>query len=147
MRHSYLDAFSFTKKVVACWSWRRFRGCLWKVKQVSMDFIFIREKAALGWIFLQRVVIIPRPISLIRNTQEICRRYWRVRGNAYLSVKTDRFSVSDVIGRTVVVHSNPDDFHSQPAGNAGTKIACGVICNRTHHLCHGEIGSLTTGTN
>ena len=58
-------------------------------------------------------------------------------GNAFLSVRTDRFYVSDVIGRTVVIHSDPDDFHSQPAGNAGTKIACGVICNRTHHLCHG----------
>ena len=50
------------------------------------------------------------------------------RENAYLSVRTDRFSVSDIIGRTVVIHSDPDDFHSQPAGNAGKKIACGVIC-------------------
>lgn len=48
-------------------------------------------------------------------------------GNAYLSFKTDRFSVKDIIGRTVVIHSDPDDFHSQPAGNAGRKIACGVI--------------------
>ena len=49
------------------------------------------------------------------------------RGNAYLSLRTDRFSVNDIIGRTVVIHSDPDDFHSQPAGNAGGKIACGVI--------------------
>lgn len=49
-------------------------------------------------------------------------------GEAYLSVLTDRFRVSEVIGRTVVIHSGPDDFHSQPAGNAGRKIACGVIC-------------------
>ena len=49
-------------------------------------------------------------------------------GNAYLSVRTDRLSVTDIIGRTVVIHSDPDDFHSQPAGNAGKKIACGVIC-------------------
>lgn len=49
------------------------------------------------------------------------------RGNAYLSFKTDRFSVNEIIGRTVVIHSDPDDFHSQPAGNAGKKIACGVI--------------------
>lgn len=46
---------------------------------------------------------------------------------AYLSVRTDRFSVNDIIGRTVVIHSDPDDFHTQPAGNAGKKIACGVI--------------------
>lgn len=51
----------------------------------------------------------------------------RCHGNAYLSFRTDRFSVSEIIGRTVVVHSDPDDFHTQPAGNAGKKIACGVI--------------------
>ena len=51
-------------------------------------------------------------------------------GNAYLSVKTGRFSVNEIIGRTVVIHSNPDDFHTQPAGNAGKKIACGVIQRR-----------------
>lgn len=49
------------------------------------------------------------------------------RGNAYLSVRSDRFSVKELIGRTVVIHSDPDDFRSQPAGNAGKKIACGVI--------------------
>lgn len=48
-------------------------------------------------------------------------------GNAYLSVRTDRFSIKDIIGRTVVIHSDPDDFRTQPAGNAGRKIACGVI--------------------
>ena len=51
-------------------------------------------------------------------------------GNAYMSVRTDRFSVRDIIGRTVVIHSEPDDFRSQPAGNAGKKIACGVICKK-----------------
>lgn len=49
-------------------------------------------------------------------------------GGAYQQVATDRFCVKDIIGRTVVIHSMPDDFHSQPSGNAGTKIACGVIC-------------------
>ena len=52
------------------------------------------------------------------------------RGRAYLSFRTDRFSVNDIIGRTVVIHSDPDDFHTQPAGNAGKKIACGVIRKR-----------------
>lgn len=51
-------------------------------------------------------------------------------GGAYLAVRTDRFCVQDIIGRTVVIHSGPDDFHSQPAGNAGTKIGCGIICKR-----------------
>lgn len=48
-------------------------------------------------------------------------------GSAYLAVLTDRFGIDDVLGRTVVIHSDPDDFHTQPAGNAGKKIACGVI--------------------
>jgi Cu-Zn family superoxide dismutase len=30
-------------------------------------------------------------------------------------------------GRTLVLHANPDDFKSQPAGNSGPRIACGVI--------------------
>ena len=48
-------------------------------------------------------------------------------GNANMAFMTDRFSVVDVIGKTVVVHSKADDFITQPAGNAGEKIACGVI--------------------
>lgn len=51
-------------------------------------------------------------------------------GRAYMQVLTDRFSMQDIIGRTVVVHGNPDDFHTQPGGNAGTKIACGMIERR-----------------
>jgi len=49
-------------------------------------------------------------------------------GKAFLCVVTDRFCLDDIIGKTVVIHSGSDDFTSQPAGNAGTKIACGVIC-------------------
>ena len=49
-------------------------------------------------------------------------------GSAYLNFTTDRFCVKDIIGRTVVIHDMPDDFNSQPSGNAGKKIACGVIC-------------------
>ena len=49
------------------------------------------------------------------------------KNRAYLSVLTDRFNVSDIIGRTVIIHNMPDDFTSQPSGNAGEKIACGVI--------------------
>lgn len=49
------------------------------------------------------------------------------RGKAILCVRTDRFAVRDVIGRTVVIHSQPDDFKTQPAGNSGRKIACGRI--------------------
>ena len=48
-------------------------------------------------------------------------------GTATLLVQTSRFTPGEVIGRTVVIHQNPDDFHTQSAGNAGRKIACGII--------------------
>lgn len=48
-------------------------------------------------------------------------------GSAYLAFVTDRFKIRDIIGKTIVIHMNPDDFKTQPSGNAGEKIACGVI--------------------
>ena len=35
-----------------------------------------------------------------------------------------------VIGRSVVIHADADDYKSQPAGNSGKRIACGVIAAR-----------------
>ena len=48
-------------------------------------------------------------------------------GYAYMSFLTNRFTATEIIGRTVVIHLKPDDFHSQPSGNSGEKIAGGVI--------------------
>lgn len=48
-------------------------------------------------------------------------------GRAFLAVLTGRFRISDIIGHTVVIHSHPDDFATQPSGNSGAKIACGEI--------------------
>jgi len=35
--------------------------------------------------------------------------------------------VADADGATLIVHAKPDDYHSQPSGDAGDRIACGVI--------------------
>ena len=40
---------------------------------------------------------------------------------------TNRFSAEEIIGKTIILHSSPDDFTTQPSGNSGIKIACGVI--------------------
>lgn len=36
-------------------------------------------------------------------------------------------AANDAVGRAVVVHADPDDYTSQPSGNAGARVACGVI--------------------
>ncbi|NBH15336.1 superoxide dismutase family protein [Lachnospiraceae bacterium] len=48
-------------------------------------------------------------------------------GNAWMMYFTDRFTVPDLTGKTVIIHSKPDDFTTQPSGNSGSKIACGTI--------------------
>ncbi len=48
-------------------------------------------------------------------------------GYSYMLVYTDRFRPVDVIDKTVIIHDNSDDFKTQPSGNSGNKIACGVI--------------------
>ena len=50
-----------------------------------------------------------------------------VKGRAAMSVMTDNFTVSEITGKTIVIHSDADDFTAQPAGNSGVKIACGEI--------------------
>ncbi len=48
-------------------------------------------------------------------------------GYAWGGVYTEKFSVEEVVGKTVILHRQKDDFSTQPAGNAGMRIGCGVI--------------------
>lgn len=48
-------------------------------------------------------------------------------GYAWMTFYTGRINVEDVAGRSLVIHSMRDDFTSQPSGDSGDKIGCGVI--------------------
>ncbi|HMX16437.1 MAG TPA: superoxide dismutase family protein [Rhodocyclaceae bacterium] len=52
-------------------------------------------------------------------------------GNAAFAGTLTQVSVSSgpdgIVGRSVVIHADPDDYKSQPAGNSGKRVACGVI--------------------
>lgn len=48
-------------------------------------------------------------------------------GKTALAFLSDSFTIDEIIGKTVIIHSGTDDFHTQPSGNSGEKIACGVI--------------------
>ena len=46
---------------------------------------------------------------------------------AELSFITSRFIVRDIIGRAVIIHEGRDDYSSQPSGDSGKRIGCGII--------------------
>jgi len=48
-------------------------------------------------------------------------------GKAKLEAMLTGLSVSSIVGRGIVVHADPDDFKTQPTGNSGARVACGVI--------------------
>ena len=53
-------------------------------------------------------------------------------GVAHVSMRIDGAILgtggdNDILGRAIVVHANPDDYATQPSGNSGPRVACGVI--------------------
>ncbi|RYG15382.1 MAG: superoxide dismutase family protein [Chitinophagaceae bacterium] len=54
------------------------------------------------------------------------------KGHAKISVTTARWSITNddvknIIGRGIIVHGGTDDYTTQPTGNSGPRIGCGVI--------------------
>jgi superoxide dismutase, Cu-Zn family len=39
----------------------------------------------------------------------------------------DAMSAGDLLGKALVVHAERDDYMTQPTGNSGSRIACGVV--------------------
>ena len=48
-------------------------------------------------------------------------------GYAFMLYYTARFRPVDVINKSVIIHKMTDDLMTDPAGNSGERIACGVI--------------------
>ena len=52
-------------------------------------------------------------------------------GNAKATFESSLVSIgkgpADIVGKGLIVHRDPDDYNSQPAGNAGPRLACAVI--------------------
>lgn len=55
-------------------------------------------------------------------------------GKAHLETRLAGVSIgsgrADIVGRAVIIHAAPDDFQTQPTGNSGARVACGVIVTR-----------------
>lgn len=48
-------------------------------------------------------------------------------GYAWEAFYDKRFTIDEILGKSVIIHHHADDFTSQPAGNSGSKIGCGTI--------------------
>lgn len=56
-------------------------------------------------------------------------------GIGTMEIETDLWSIggaatTDILGKAVIVHGGVDDFTTQPTGNAGSRIGCGVISKK-----------------
>lgn len=51
-------------------------------------------------------------------------------GVAHYVIKSSDLKLNgdqSIIGRAIIIHSDKDDFVTQPSGNAGSRVGCGII--------------------
>lgn len=54
-------------------------------------------------------------------------------GKAKLRVELNSLTLdgpNSIVGKAVIIHAKPDDFQTQPTGNSGGRVACGVIVEK-----------------
>jgi Cu-Zn family superoxide dismutase len=62
-------------------------------------------------------------------------------GNCEMSLKTDKFVVDDILGRSIIIHEDEDDLglgnfeDSKTTGHSGARIACSVIGISKNNIC------------
>ena len=60
--------------------------------------------------------------NIVADANGIAHVSWQIDG-----VMLGTGAANDIVGRAIVVHANPDDYATQPSGNSGQRVACGVI--------------------
>ncbi|HEY1025054.1 MAG TPA: superoxide dismutase family protein [Sphingobacteriaceae bacterium] len=56
-------------------------------------------------------------------------------GTGTITLSSDRWTIggdatTDILNKAIIVHSGVDDYKTQPTGNAGSRIGCGVIMRK-----------------
>ena len=105
---------------------------------ISLVLEKISSRRAIDAVPLENILI-ASPVAIIGHTSILM--YWvndtklprdmlplmGNQGYAWLSFYDKRFTIPEIIGKSVIIHEKRDDFASQPSGDAGEKIGCGVI--------------------
>ena len=71
------------------------------------------------------------PMDMKRHAGDLGNIEIKADGTGDLDITSDLITVkpgpNSVVGRSVVFHEKTDDFKTQPTGNAGGRLGCGVI--------------------